>query len=200
MLLSKLERYGVVGPTLQWIADFLKARTQVVVVDGEESDVAGVTSGVPQGTVLGPALFLVYINDLVNNIRESKMSSFADDTKISRSIEFERDITLLQDDLNKVIQWSIENNMGLHEDKFEVLNYRMNSSSLLRELPFSCCLTTYETSEGKDITPSELVKDLGVNLTPDCKWSTHINIIANNAKRMASWVLGTFKDRSKYSL
>ena len=94
----------------------------------------------------------------------------------------------------------IENNcMDLHEDKFEVLNYRINSSSLLRELPFSYCLTTYETSKG-DIAPAQIVKDLGVNLTPDCKWSTHINIIANNAKKMASWVLGTFKDRSKFTM
>ena len=88
--------------------------------------------------------------------------------------------------------------MDLHEDKFEVMNYRINSSTFLRELPFSSSLTTYETSEGKDITPSQLVKDLGVNLSTDCKWDAHIKIISNNAKKMASWVLGTFKDRSKF--
>ena len=148
---------------------------------------------------MGPLLFLVYISDSVSKIKQSKISSFADDTKISRAIEYETDLALLQEDLDKVIKWSIENNMDLHEDKFEVINYRINSSSLLRELPFSYCLTTYETSKG-DIAPAQIVKDLGVNLTPDCKWSTHINIIANNAKKMASWVLGTFKDRSKFTM
>ena len=103
----------------------------------------------------------------------------------------------LQEDLNRVIKWSIENNMDLHEDKFEVISYRINSSSLLRELPLSSSLNTYETSEGKGISPSQTVKDLGVYLTSDCKWETHVKIISNNAKTMASWVLGTFKDRSK---
>ena len=83
----------------------------------------------------------------MSNIKQSKISSFADDTKISRAIEYETDLALLQEDLDKVIKWSIENNMDLHEDKFEVINYRINSSSLLRELPFSYCLTTYETSK-----------------------------------------------------
>ena len=76
--------------------------------------------------------------------------------------------------------------------------YRLNSSTFLRELPFSSSLTTYETSEGKDISPSQLVKNRGVNLSTDCKWDAHIKIISNNAKKMASWVLGTFKDRSKF--
>ena len=199
ILLAKLRKLGIKGKLLQWIRDFLSEnRFQTVLVNGKRSFLASVLSGVPQGSVLGPLLFLVYINDLVNTIQHSKISSFADDTKISRAIEFETDMALLQDDLNKVIKWSMENNMDLHEDKFEVINYKVNSSSLLKELPFSYCLHTYETSKGKDIAPSHLVKDLGVNLTPDCKWSTHITIIANSAKKMASWVLGTFKDRSKF--
>ena len=134
----------------------------------------------------------------MSSIKHSKVSSFADDTKISRPIKLEEDIPLLQEDLDRVIKWSIDNNMDLHEDKFEVMNYRINSSSLLRELPFSSSLITYETSEGKDIPPSHLVKDLGVNLSADCKWEAHIKIISNNANKMASWMLGTFKDRSKF--
>jgi hypothetical protein len=87
----------------------------------------------------GEVTFLA-TNDLVSNIKQSKISSFADDTKISRAIEYETDLAPLQEDLDKVIKWSIENNMDLHEDKFEVINYRINSLSLLRELPFSYCL------------------------------------------------------------
>ena len=199
ILLAKLEKLGINGKLLQWIRDFLSNnRFQTVLINGKRSFLASVLSGVPQGSVLGPLLFLVYINDLVEAIQQSKISSFADDTKISRAIEYCKDLALLQSDLDQVIKWSIENNMDLHEDKFEVISYKINSSSSLKELPFSYCLHTYETSDGNDIAPSPLVKDLGVNLTPDCKWTTHINIIANNAKKMASWVLGTFKDRSKF--
>ena len=89
ILLVKLKKLGIKGKLLQWIKDFLSNnRFQTVLVNGKRSFLASVLSGVPQGSVLGPLLFLVYINDLVNNIRGSKMSSFADDTKISRSIEF----------------------------------------------------------------------------------------------------------------
>ena len=198
ILLAKLRRLGVKGKLLKWIKNFLSEnRFQTVLINGRRSFLASVLSGVPQGSVLGPLLFLVYINDLVNNIKQSKVSSFADDTKISRTIKYEVDMQHLQEDLNRVIKWSIENNMDLHEDKFEVISYRINSSSLLRELPLSSSLNTYETSEGKGISPSQTVKDLGVYLTSDCKWETHDKIISNNAKTMASWVLGTFKDRSK---
>ena len=199
ILLAKLRRLGVKGRLLKWIKNFLtENRFQTVLINGKRSFLASVLSGVPQGSVLGPLLFLVYINDLVSSIRHSKVSSFADDTKISRSIKLEEDILLLQKDLDAVVKWSIDNNMDLHEDKFEVMNYRINSSTFLRELPFSSSLTTYETSEGNDISPSQLVKDLGVNLSTDCKWEAHIKIISKNAKKMASWVLGTFKDRSKF--
>ena len=118
--------------------DYAKAFDKV----DHEILLASVLSGVPQGSVLGPLLFLVYINDLVNNIKQSKVSSFADDTKISRTIKYEVDMQHLQEDLNRVIKWSIENNMDLHEDKFEVISYRINSSSLLRELPLSSSLNT----------------------------------------------------------
>ena len=77
-------------------------------------------SGVPQGTVLGPILFLIYINDL-----ELATSSFADDTRISREIQLTEDTEILQSDLNNVIDWSTANNMELHEKNFESLSYRL---------------------------------------------------------------------------
>ena len=198
IMLKKLKKMGITGKLFEWIKDFLtNKRYQTVLVNGRRSFLAEVLSGVPQGSVLGPLLFLIYINDLVDAVKGSKVSSFADDTKISRTIEYEEDVSSLQIDLDKIITWSIENNMDLHEDKFEVLNYKIHSSKLLKELPFTCNLHSYKTSKGKDLLPSANVRDLGVVLTPDCQWTTQITTMAENAKKMASWVLGTFKNRSK---
>ena len=77
-LMTKLMNYGITGPTLKWIESFLVHRTQRVVIDGEASDWANVASGVPQGTVLGPILFLAYINDLPKYVKSSTRL-FADD-------------------------------------------------------------------------------------------------------------------------
>ena len=79
-LISKLESYGVTGKILEWIKEFLNGRTQVVKVNGAESESAPVVSGIPQGSVLGPILFIIYINDLLENI-ESEGLLFADDAK-----------------------------------------------------------------------------------------------------------------------
>ena len=103
-LLAKLNNYGVQGSTLLWIRDFLHARTQVVVVEGEESDVAPVTSGVPQGTVLGPALFLVYINDLPEGLACTPRL-FADDCLLYRVIDSDADTEQLQPELLQLESW-----------------------------------------------------------------------------------------------
>ena len=94
----------------------------------------------PQGTVLllGPILFILYINDLLNsiNLNYSNGFSFADDTKLIWAIRGMISVELLQDDLNIVIEWSHVNNMELHEQMFEVVNYPLNGSKALRELLF----------------------------------------------------------------
>jgi hypothetical protein len=103
-LAIKLEHYGVRGQTLDWIKSFLKGRTQQVVVDGESSSAAPVTSGVPQGTVLGPLLFLVYINDLPSNVK-STTRLFADDCLLYRTVKSEEDTNTIQSDLVNLQKW-----------------------------------------------------------------------------------------------
>ena len=115
-LLEKIKSYGIVGPTLNWIKDFLKNRTQKVMVNGSGSEWENVTSGIPQGSVLGPILFVIYINDLPDTV-ESDSYLFADDTKIFRIIKGEDDKEILQDDLAKLEEWSDKWLLKFHPEK-----------------------------------------------------------------------------------
>ena len=104
-LLYKLLHYGINGPVHNWIINFLSDRCQQVILDNCYSNPCKVSSGVPQGSVLGPLLFLLYINDLPTNI-SSTIRLYADDTIIYRIIHSADDIQKLQEDLNILHQWS----------------------------------------------------------------------------------------------
>ncbi|CAB4012025.1 Hypothetical predicted protein, partial [Paramuricea clavata] len=105
-LLLKLEQHGVSGLLLSWFSDYLNERRQRVVVEGVASSFLTATSGVSQGSVLGPLLFLTYANDLPNAANHSIVSMFADDSKCYREISQPRDRDFLQLDLNLLHQWS----------------------------------------------------------------------------------------------
>ena len=197
VLMAKLQRYGIHGKALEWIREFLVGRQQTVVVEGHKSSFQPVKSGVPQGTVLGPILFVLYINDLLHSINFSKGFSFADDTKLIGNIEGEHSVKLLQDDLNMVIEWSQGNNMELHEKKFEVVSYSLNTSGTLRQLPFHPLTVEYCTPRGHTITPQSVVRDLGVYVSADRSWSPHIEKTVQGACTMAAWTLSAFRDRSE---
>ena len=115
-LLYKLDKYGVHGKTAIWIKDFLSGRTQKVVLDGHCSQNVPVTSGVPQSSVLGPILFLIFINDISQGI-SSQMRFFADDTIIYRQISTHSDSEALQEDLKTLENWSRVWQMEFHPSK-----------------------------------------------------------------------------------
>jgi len=196
LLIKKLERYGVHPKLVSWIESFLTDRMQQVVVDGHMSLLGLIISGVPQGTVLGPILFLVFINDINQCITSSTLRCFADDTRISRTINGENDVNTLQHDLDKVMQWSINNNMMLHEDKFEYMSHSATKSSNLRELPFVEENFQYTTSKGCTLSPVHQLRDLGVTVCDNVSWSPHINSISKKARQKAAWVLSVFYTRS----
>lgn len=195
LLVQKLRKYGIHPQLISWIASFLSDRTQTVVVNGIHSFIAKIMSGVPQGTVLGPILFVLFINDIGNCVKHSTVRCFADDTRLSSKIATSGDCEKLQEDLNAVIKWSKENNMKLHEDKFEYLSHRCRPT-LLEELPFYSEHFQYETASGITLYPSDQVKDLGIIVSSDLSWDIQINTMIQKAKAMTAWVFNIFKSRN----
>lgn len=195
LLIEKLLKYGVNPKMVDWIKSFLTGRSQQVVVDGHVSLAALIISGVPQGTVLGPILFLVFINDITRCICNSTLRCFADDTRMMKRITWACDVPVLQKDLDTVIKWSERNNMALHEDKFEFIRHSLFKWNQLHNLPMTAEYNQYETSKCT-LYPVEELRDLGVTVSSDLSWTLHIRTIAAKARQKAGWVLSVFHTRS----
>ena len=197
LLILKLKKYGFGNKLVDWIQSFLSDREQVVVLNGVHSDIAKVLSGVPQGAVLGPLLFILFINDLEQVVTSSTVSFFADDTRVSKQISCYEDCMLLQDDLYKILDWSRKNNMKLHEQKFELLNHLHNSKSSIYELPFVVENLRYKVSSEETLYPVENVRDLGVQVSNNLSWSRQIGSMDTKARSKLSWVFSVFKTRDR---
>ena len=195
LLIQKLHRYGFSEKIIKWIESFLSNRTQTVVVDGFKSIIAFIVSGVPQGTVLGPVLFLIFINDMDNCILHSIARFFADDTRASKAIDSASDVNKLQEDVDAIIKWSEQNNMKLHKDKFQFISHSYEKNNTLKILPFFPEVCSYRTSETSVLLPVNQVTDLGILVSEDLSWSPHISEIALKARLKAGWVLSVFRTR-----
>jgi ribonuclease P/MRP protein subunit RPP40 len=120
-LFSKLRSHGIGGNVAEWIEAWLTNRKQKVGLDKKYSDWSSVVSGVPQGSVLGPLLFLIYINDLDEGIT-SKLGKFADDTKVARAVSNNGEVDILREDLCNIFQWSVDWQMSFNLDKCTVMH------------------------------------------------------------------------------
>ena len=116
--LRKLKLIGIHGRLGRWLHNFLTRRLQAVVVNAIRSTPRQVLSGVPQGFVLWPLLFLVLIGDIDQDIATSFLSSFADNTRLGHGISNEEDVQALQHDLQTVYDWARKNNMEFNSEKF----------------------------------------------------------------------------------
>ena len=134
ILLTKLYKYGVRGSLLDWCRDYLTDRQQRVVVKGEVSDWLTITSGVPQGSLLGPLFFIVFINDLPGVIsKDSSIALYADDSKLYRIINTPEDMSSFQGDLDKISDWCKENKMKINTKKCKIMRITRKKSPLVRD-------------------------------------------------------------------
>ena len=185
LLMKKIRNLGIEGRLLNWIANFLQDRKQHVIVDGEISKTAHVTSGVPQGTVLGPVLFIIFIDDLTEAIKYANLNIFADDSKLTLKIKSNEEHTSLQKDLHAAIIWSLLNNMALNTDKFQLLQHGANSHL---KVP-------YEISTNKPLNNFESVKDLGIRVNIDLDWEEQFTSMVKDGKKFMGWILRCFQSR-----
>ena len=142
-----------------------------MLVEGKKSKTADVTSGVPQGSVIGPLLFLVYINDMPGYVRSSSMGLFADDSMVGRTITSKSDAELLQQDLNRLQEWERIWQMEFNPDKCEVITVTNKRSPIHFDY----------TIHGKVLKHVPNAKYLGVTINQKLSWSTHISNVTKNA-------------------
>ena len=170
-LISKLTYYGINPQIVTWVQDFLCDRTQRVALRGELSDSAPVTSGVPQGSVLGPLLFLLYINDLPDYVSSSTARLFADDCLLYLHVEDESDAALLQADLDALQSWEREWQMSFNPDKCETLHITSKRTPL----------TTDYSIHGQNLRQVSSAKYLGCNISTSLSWNHHIDLVCKKA-------------------
>ena len=153
-LITKLHNHGIQGKLLDWIRSFLEHRQQRLVINGQYSTWSNVTSGIPQGSVLGPLVFVIYINDLPDTVL-SQVFLFADDTKMYRQIQDASDRHTFQEDISKLQEWADKWLLRFHPDKCKLM-------TIGRDTPTEH-YTMY--SEDKGLIPMANVqseKDVGV--------------------------------------
>ena len=173
----------------KWLAAFLDpaVRKQAVGVEGRLSDLASVISGVPQGTLLGPCLFLIDLSTGLSGA--TRVSSFADDTRLQHGISGEKDCELLQEDLDKIYSWADSVGMIFNASKFELLRFWLDRDRAPDIL--------YMAPDGGPIEEKDCLRDLGVRINTDLTFSTQIDKVVEAGSRMAGWALRTFRGRGR---
>ena len=172
ILLQKLQIYGFKGITYDWFKNYLHCRKQCVYSNGMKSSFLDMVMGIPQGSILGPALFLLFINDLPNCITKCYCNIFADDTTIySHSSSFDEAEVNLQSDIDNLIKWFTTNKLHVNVSKSSCMSFTTRNN--IRELNI--------TINGNALKVENDVKYLGVHINDNISWNRHI---ANVCKRL----------------
>ena len=177
-LLSKLNHYGIRNRTLSWISNFLQHRSQRVVVGGEHSAWTDVVSGVPQGTVLGPLLFLTYINDLPDKLNSS-VRLFADDCVLYHEIRNKHDADELQRDLDTLVKWEKDWQLAFNPTKCHIM--RLTHSRSPKEYRYRLGESILSEVSGHPY--------LGIHISSDLSWNAHVDQIHAKASRTLGFLM-----------
>ncbi len=179
-LMRKIESHNIKGKLLEWIRAFLTNRTQKVVINDSTSSTQPVTSGVPQGSVLGPLLFTIFINDLPDKIN-SDVKMYADDTKVFRRVSCDEDQQQLQTDLDNLNDWASKWQMEFHPDKCKVLQIGRYNRNL--------SYTMINEQSVTALSQSVAEKDLGIFVDKHLNFEKQSANVISKANR----VLGTIR-------
>ena len=190
ILSKEMKKIGISGQAGLWIHHFLSGRHQQVISENHISRKAKVLSGVPQGTVLGPILFLIMINSLSDTELDSRISMFADDTHLAKDVKMEDDIRQLQSDLDKVFLWQREKNMEFNDDKFQHLPHGRSFCGN-HDIPRG----HYVSNNGNPIKIESSVRDLGIEVSATTDFLIHINQTCKRARDKSSWIFRSFYSR-----
>ena len=185
-LIEKFKAHGITGKVLEWIEAWLSGRTQRTVLNGEFSDWADVTSGVPQGSVLGPLAFIIFINDLdAHALLITIMNKFADDTKCGQVVKSPGDVSTLQQCLNDLVDWANKWGMAFNVQKCKVMHVgRTNPKS------------TYSMN-GVNLTTTEAERDIGVKVHHSLRPSLQCSEAAQRGNAVLGQISRSFHYRDR---
>ena len=185
-LLRKLYAHGISGQLLQWLKAWLSDRKQRVVINGKASEWTNVSSGVPQGSVLGPLAFLIFIDDLDAAAEPIGMlNKFADDTKVGHIVKSPSDQAELQNCLNRLCDWANRWGMQFNEKKCNVIHFGHHNNK-------------YEYSmNGVKLSDVDSERDVGVKISSSLKPTQHCSEIVNKSKAILRQIARAFHFRDK---
>ena len=175
VLIHKLKsQYGFDGVLLKFIINYLEGRKQRVIIGGHQSSLRNVNSGVPQGSIIGPILFVLFIDDMHKHISPgTNIALYADDTKIWRKIKSYADHIILQNDINALLRWSTINKMNFHPDKYHVVKVTLKRDK--------CSDYIYRLGI-IDLEYVSFEKDLGVRVVPTLSWQKQWDSLISSAR------------------
>jgi hypothetical protein len=181
LLIHKLKELGMSSRMLNWFNSYLRNRYQRVVVNGGTSKWLPVKSGVPQGSILGPLLFNIFISDMSYVPKHSNIVFYADDTKCFKRITNFNDCLALQSDLDLLCEWSVKWKLNFNALKCKLLSVTRNKNPV----------SFYYNMNGHILERVNNIKDLGVTVTDDLNWSTHIETILGKANKVSGLIKRT---------
>jgi len=191
-LLQKLWQIGKTDPLWKLFSNYLSNRSHFVCYNGCNSSILPVLSGVLQGSILGPLLFLIYVNGLPLSIRSASRFLFADDTKLLHTIKNDQDQQLFQDDIHQVESWCQQYKLYLNTDKCNILHFSREKYPSQRFVSY--------TLDGATITAASTQRYLGIIVNSDLSWTDHLNHVCLKTYRSLYLIRQTLSTSSPVSL